>query len=173
MRERINTIKLEKRKYKLLIKYLDKIQQDERPAHIARKLSICRETVNGYLYALVSKGLLQASRKENKRAVFYKKTKLWNVADAIKAIVERFRQLDHYAKKKRQKARKMQENLMQFRITREIKGDRPVVEVHKGNVMVATIYPHDDSVAVVSKYFKKVETDKEYPPKITVKFEGI
>lgn len=61
---------------------------------------------------------------------------------------------------------------MQFRLAKELKGDRTVVEVWKGDIMVATIYPHEDSVAVVSKYFKEVETDKKYPPKVTVKFGG-
>lgn len=61
--------------------------------------------------------------------------------------------------------------MMRFKLAKEIRGDRTVVEVWKNRVLIATIYPHEDSVAVVSKYFEEVETDKAFPPKVTVKFE--
>lgn len=59
---------------------------------------------------------------------------------------------------------------MQFKRTKEINGKRDVIEVWDGKLFVASIYPHENSITVVSKYLKKVGVDEKYPPVVIVEF---
>ena len=55
-------------------------------------------------------------------------------------------------------------------MSKEVKGKRQVVEVWQDGLFVASIYPHEKSVSVVSKYLKDVEKHSEYPPLAEVTF---
>lgn len=60
--------------------------------------------------------------------------------------------------------------MLTFRLTTEIKGSRGVLEVWDGKEFIATIYPHEDYITVVSKHLKNVELTKEPPPKVLISF---
>jgi hypothetical protein len=63
--------------------------------------------------------------------------------------------------------------MMKFKFGKEVLGERQVVEVWKDDVFVASIYPHEKSITVVSKFLKKVVVDEKYPPEANIEFEGI
>jgi len=54
---------------------------------------------------------------------------------------------------------------MEFRVKpHETLPDNQMVEVWRGGVFVAGIYPHEDGLKLVSKYWDGVEHDPGYPP---------
>jgi len=65
------------------------------------------------------------------------------------------------------------QKMLQFKFGKEILGKRQVVEVWDGNVFVASIYPHEKSITVVSKFLKKVVVNEKFPPEAIINFEGI
>ena len=64
--------------------------------------------------------------------------------------------------------------MLRFRLAKEVDGQRVIVEVWdlKSDPprFVAGIYPHEDSITIVSKHFKSSNVDRKYPPKVTVSF---
>jgi len=61
-------------------------------------------------------------------------------------------------------------DMLTFKMSKEIKGNRQVIEVRRDGLLVATIYPHDKSVTIVSKYLKDVNRIDKYPPLAEVTF---
>ena len=53
-----------------------------------------------------------------------------------------------------------------------VKDNPGIVEVHDEQKLVAAIYGHEDSVALVSKYYSETLVDRDYPPKVTVVLKG-
>jgi len=53
-----------------------------------------------------------------------------------------------------------------------VKDNPGIVEVHDDEKLVAAIYGHEDSVALVSKYYTETLVDTDYPPKVTVVLKG-
>lgn len=43
-----------------------------------------------------------------------------------------------------------------------------MVELRQGKVFVASIYPHEDGILIVSKYIDGVEHEPGYPPAVVV-----
>ena len=64
--------------------------------------------------------------------------------------------------------------MLRFRLAKEVDGERVIVEVWDMEScpprFVAGIYPHEDSITIVSKHFKSSDVDREYPSKVTVRF---
>jgi|YelNatPaOPRAMG01_1025707.scaffolds.fasta_scaffold02506_26 hypothetical protein len=61
--------------------------------------------------------------------------------------------------------------MLKFKIEKEVGGERQVVEVWDGDLLVASIYPHEKSIGVVSKFLRNVVVDDDYPPKATIEFD--
>ena len=63
---------------------------------------------------------------------------------------------------------------LSFRLAKEVDGERVIVEVwdmkSRPPRFVAGIYPHEDSITIVSKHFKSSDVDRAFPPKVTVSF---
>lgn len=60
--------------------------------------------------------------------------------------------------------------MLKFKFGKEIFGKRQVVEVWDGDVFVASLYPHEKGITVVSKFLKSVSVDKKFPPKAEIEF---
>lgn len=63
--------------------------------------------------------------------------------------------------------------MLRFKLGKEVMGMRQVIEVWDGNAFVASIYPHEKCITVVSKFLKKVVVDEKYPPEAKIEFEGL
>ena len=46
-----------------------------------------------------------------------------------------------------------------------------MIEVFDDDVFVASVYPHEDGIRVVSKYLGTVQRDDDNPPTITIHFQ--
>ena len=66
--------------------------------------------------------------------------------------------------------------MLSFRLAKEVDGERGIVEVWDMKSsparFVAGIYPHEDSITIVSKHFKSSNIDRKFPPKVTVTFQS-
>jgi len=63
--------------------------------------------------------------------------------------------------------------MLEFKFAKEVLGKRQIIEVWDGHVFVASIYPHEKSITVVSKFLKKVVVDEKYPPEAKIDFEEL
>jgi len=45
-----------------------------------------------------------------------------------------------------------------------------MVEVWQDGVFIASIYPHEDGLRIVSKYLDGVEHDAAFPPSVVIRF---
>ena len=61
-------------------------------------------------------------------------------------------------------------DLLEFKMSREIRGNRHVVEVWRNGLFVASIYPHEGKITVVSKYLGNVKRHGGFPPVAEITF---
>ena len=52
-----------------------------------------------------------------------------------------------------------------------LQGEKAIDIVH-GNILLATVYPRTNEIAITSKYMTDYELDGQYPPKITLSLEN-
>lgn len=57
-----------------------------------------------------------------------------------------------------------------FKLEEAIDG-RKMVEVWDNGVFIAGIYPHENHIAIVSKYLDEAFTDSGYPPTLMIMFK--
>jgi hypothetical protein len=57
-----------------------------------------------------------------------------------------------------------------FVLSKELRGNRIVVEIWAGRELVGVIYPHETTVTVVSKYLEDAKLDKNFPPMAIITF---
>jgi len=60
--------------------------------------------------------------------------------------------------------------MLQFRLSKEIEGNRQVIEVWEGDLFIASIYPHEKKITVISKYFKCAQVYEGTPPILDIFF---
>jgi hypothetical protein len=60
--------------------------------------------------------------------------------------------------------------MLRFKLEKELKEDRMVVEVWDDDDFIACIYPHEGFLAIVSKYLKNVHIEEGTPPAVVVSF---
>ena len=61
--------------------------------------------------------------------------------------------------------------MLEFRLSKEIRGNRPVVEVWNGDDFIASIYPHESYIVMVSKWLNKVEVNEKCPKNVLIEFK--
>jgi hypothetical protein len=54
-----------------------------------------------------------------------------------------------------------------------IKPNKDVIEVSKGNKVIATIYTKEDEIKVISKYIERLKGEASYPPVIKIKLKEL
>jgi hypothetical protein len=62
--------------------------------------------------------------------------------------------------------------MLRFKLEKERKGDRMVVEVWDDDDFIACIYPHEGFLSIVSKYLRNAFVDEGNPPAVVVLFVG-
>jgi len=60
--------------------------------------------------------------------------------------------------------------MLQFRLSKEIDGDRQVIEVWQDDLFVASIYTHEKSINIISKYIKNATRSKRFPDSVIIEF---
>ena len=64
--------------------------------------------------------------------------------------------------------------MLSFVLAKELDGERVIIEVWdlKSDPprFIAGIYPHEDSISIVTKYFKSSNVDRTFPTKIIISF---
>lgn len=59
--------------------------------------------------------------------------------------------------------------MIKFRLSTHTLTSKPMVEVWRDDIFVASIYGHEEGVRLVSKYFDGVEVEHDYPPGVILK----
>jgi len=60
--------------------------------------------------------------------------------------------------------------MLSFKIARDEKNDREVIEIWDEDVFVASIYMHDENINIVSKYLSNVFINKSFPKVVSLMF---